>query len=96
MATKSKTKTKITVLDKPKANKKKPIAFSYLLCRDNDPQMIAASRDNIQRPKEFQHIELICRDYFEDGSLDLMFCYNNTRQDGILVLGSFNDGFVAE
>jgi hypothetical protein len=42
----------------------------------------------------WKNIELICKNY--DGGYDLMFAYNNKRDDGIAYFGHFNDGIVEE
>lgn len=43
-------------------------------------------------PYMWDNIELICKNY--DAGFDLMFAYNNKREDGIAYLGHFNDGIV--
>ena len=42
----------------------------------------------------WKNIELITKNY--DGGYDLMFAYNNKRDDGIAYFGYFNDGIVEE
>jgi hypothetical protein len=42
----------------------------------------------------WKNIELITKNY--DGKYDLMFAYNNKRDDGIAYFGYFNDGIVEE
>ena len=42
----------------------------------------------------WKNIELICKNY--GNGFDLMFAYNNKREDGIAYLGHFNDGIVEE
>ena len=42
----------------------------------------------------WKNIELICKNY--DFGYDLMFAYNNKREDGIAYFGYFNDGIVEE
>ena len=44
------------------------------------------------KAKEWKNIELISLKY--DGRLDLMYAYNNNRNQGVLYFGHFNDGVV--
>ena len=83
--------TKVIILgQEPKEEKKlKPIEFVKLFtedCEIIEPYAIC-------KPKYFDHIELICRNYV-DNSLDLMFAYRNKygRNQGTLIFGHFNDG----
>lgn len=45
-------------------------------------------------PKTFNYIELICKDYIYNS--DLMFAYTdpNSRKNGTLFIGKWNDGVV--
>lgn len=45
-------------------------------------------------PYMWDNIELICKNY--GSGFDLMFAYNNKREDGVAYLGHFNDGIVEE
>ena len=42
--------------------------------------------------KDWNYIELICKDYTE--GVDLMFAYDDDRNSGCFYLGQFNDGVV--
>lgn len=71
----------------------KPIEFHKVLleCAEFD---IA-----VEVPKDYKFIELICHEYGSDScgnSFDLIFAYNNPqkRSEGVLYLGSWNDGVV--
>ena len=44
-------------------------------------------------PSSFKNIELICRNY-KDAGFDLMFAYNDKRNEGSIYFGRFNDGIV--
>ena len=46
-------------------------------------------------PNEWNHIELICKNY--SNGKDLMFAYDEAdyRNDGVLYIGYFNEGTVA-
>lgn len=86
--------TKVTIIGENKQEQtKKPIEFVKFL---ND---IIMSGDYVKpaktSPHEFLNIELICKNY--SGGLDLMFCYNDDRDDQSkhqIAFGYFNDGVV--
>jgi hypothetical protein len=44
------------------------------------------------KPAQYQNIELIAFNY--EGGLDLMFCYDSSRNLGALYLGHWNDGYA--
>jgi hypothetical protein len=77
----------IIIGEQTKKKELKPIEFILFLHIDKG--VCEASKN----AKSFKNIELICREYTNQG-LDLMFAYNNDRNEGILYLGHFNDGVV--
>lgn len=79
--------TKVIILgQEPKEEKKKPIQFVKSL------SSMLNIQNSIESPKNYNHIELICRKY--NSEYDLMFAYNKDRSNGCLFLGHFNDGVV--
>ena len=80
--------TKVTIIGRATPiEKKKPIEFvkSILLLGICNARAVPYMWDNI---------ELICKNYVD--GYDLMFAYNNKREDGVAYLGYFNDGIVEE
>jgi len=67
----------------------KKIEFAQAL--DGQHNLVRAEK--FGKPAEWEHIELICRNY---AGRDLMFAYNSpTRRDcGVFFIGKFNDGIV--
>lgn len=45
------------------------------------------------KASDYQCIELISKDYFQDGN-DIMFGYSESRDNGIILFGHWNDGIV--
>ena len=80
--------TKVIILgQEPKEEKKlKPIQFVKFLSSALNFQYSTGL------PKNFDHIELIRRNYNHE--YDLMYVYNEDRNEGTLYLGHFNDGVV--
>lgn len=80
--------TKCIVLgEQPTEVKKKPIEFVKALnsfCELVNTNSI---------PAEFENIELISKPYSEISG-DMMFAYNNSRSEGVLFFGKWNDGVV--
>ena len=85
------TKTIIIGLDIP-ARRPEKIKFDYSLC-DVVPKKTALER-MVVPPATFSYIELVCLNYIK--GKDLMFAYNDPeqREDGILIIGKWNDGVV--
>ena len=80
--------TKVTIIGKATPiQKKKPIEFVKLFGTMNITNAQAFSH-------QWNNIELICKNY--GNGFDLMFAYNNKREDGLAYLGHFNDGIVEE
>lgn len=72
----------------------KPIEFHKVLLGEAEIEIV-----DVEVPKDYKFIELICHEYgVDDGgkSFDLIFAYNNPqkRSEGVLYLGSWNDGVV--
>ncbi|MCA6445454.1 MAG: hypothetical protein IM600_18650 [Bacteroidetes bacterium] len=65
----------------------KPIEFVEVLGHN------ASFKPNKFLPKHFKTIELVCRNYNQSG-FDLMFVYDYDRNQGLSVLGHFNDEIV--
>lgn len=78
----------IVIGEQPTHRKKKPIEFVKGL-------FIAPIRidECVVAPKGYKNIELIATKCYE--GLDVMFAYDNTRSDGLIYIGHWNDG-VAE
>ena len=78
--------------------KKIPIEFKYVLnqVKPDHPEILRPARTElgINSPKEYNFIDLICKNYLS--GYDLMFAYNNAdnRSVGVLCIGHFNDGVV--
>lgn len=80
--------TKVIILGQEPENKElKPIQFVYFFYIHHGVGETGV------KPKSYENIELICKD-FEGYGFDLMFAYNEDRNQGILYLGHFNDGIV--
>lgn len=78
--------TKIIILGQE--SKKKPIKLIKYLHKDLyfEPSLRSAN--------DWENIELICRNYGYN-KLDLMYAYpNNSRENGTLYIGHFNDGII--
>lgn len=78
--------TKVTILGEAEAVKPelKKIEFVRYLSGDivkTDPC----------KPSQWKNIELIKRG---SGNLDTMFAFDDSREDGLIYLGHFNDGVV--
>lgn len=86
--------TKVIILGEQKENKvKEPIEFIAFLGSDC---VLDYECSNSQKPVKWKNIELISRNYTDDG-LDLMFAYDDTRDGSdipTIFLGKFNDGVV--
>jgi hypothetical protein len=68
--------------------KLKPIEF-VMECPRNE----WSDCDSSLKPEDWENIELIAKDYYNN--LDLMFAFDDEyRGEGILYLGHFNDGVV--
>ena len=82
--------TKVILLG-PASNpvkKIQPIRFVKYLREDH------VWKDTKDKPNQFDNIELLCEDYADGWSL--LYAYNEHRENGVLFLGYFNDGVVAE
>ena len=80
--------TKVIILgeDAPE-QPKKPIKFVYFLNQGHKFDT------GVAYPNCFANIELICSNYLNKG-FDLMFAYDDNRNNGVLYLGHINDGVV--
>lgn len=80
--------TKVTIIgEATPIEKKKPIKFVKAIYSDT------LETAEI-KPHQWKNIELICKRY--EASYDLMFAYDDKRDDGTAYLGYFNDGIVEE
>jgi hypothetical protein len=88
--------TQVIELTEPKtvSNKVKkivPIEFKKVLVSRKEDIL---DDEVLCEPKDFDFIELICKQYTDDG-LDVMFAYDKgDRVNGIIFYGHFNDGVV--
>ena len=79
--------TNVIILgEQPKKKELKPIEFIQYLDYHFE------FNSNCTKPQRFKNIELICRKYLT--GYDLMFAYDEDRNQGVLYLGHFNDGVV--
>jgi len=79
--------TKVIILGKePEKKELKPIEFVKYL----DYHLEFSS--GCSSPKKWENIELICKNHFN--KYDLMFAFDEDRNNGVLYLGHFNDGVV--
>jgi len=76
--------------------KKIPIEFKYALnqVKSNYPDILRPTTTREDSPKDYNFIDLICKNYLS--GCDLMFAYNlaDKRELGVLYIGYFNDGVV--
>lgn len=91
--------TVIVLGDTTKSNKYKHIKFLKAITTDNLSDAFANEglADAYKAPKDYNYVELICKDYCETGnSMDLMFAYNNAdeRSSGVLYIGYWNEGTI--
>ena len=79
--------TKVIILGETTSKKElKPIEFVKSIYEEIS--------DTTSTPPNYDFIELIAKNYYEN-NYDLMFAYNeNNRSDGSLYYGYFNDGIV--
>ncbi len=92
--------TQINIIGKHQQDKVKkiPIEFKYVLnqVKPDHPEILrpASTKFDINSPKEYNFIDLICKNYLS--GYDLMFAYNyaDNRSSGVLCIGYFNDGVV--
>ena len=90
--------TQINIIGKHQQDKVKrtPIEFKYALnqVEPNHPDILRPTRklEDTDSPKEYNFIDLICKNYLS--GYDLMFAYNyaDNRSVGVLCIGHFNDG----
>jgi hypothetical protein len=81
--------TKVIILgQEPEQKKPKRIEFVELI--DHSKQFIGPR----YTPKDFKNIELVAKNWDIAEILDLMFAYDDDRNNGFLFLGHFNDGVV--
>jgi uncharacterized secreted protein with C-terminal beta-propeller domain len=76
----------IIIGEQPAKKELKPIEFKLKLDSNH------GFTSNFGSPKQWENIELICKNY--STQYDLMFAFDYNRQHGILYLGHFNDGIV--
>ncbi len=81
--------TQVIVLGEIESKKsKKKIEFNYFCGGDMQPE------NECMKPNGWAYIELICKDYTDEG-LDLMYAYDDPKtRTGALYIGKFNDGIV--
>lgn len=88
--------TKVSILDEKSEPKKKPIEFKRLL----GSSLVFFNSRGV--PSDYENIILIARQYNYSEEklkqnpdyLDLMFAFDEERDNGVLYLGYFNDGTV--
>ena len=87
--------TQCTILGGPKMKeqKKKPIEFIWVVTNEKLANTAKQVDNACGKPNQFAHVELVqqasSKDYF-----DVMFAYDQNRNDGCLYLGHWNDGVV--
>jgi hypothetical protein len=85
--------TKVIVLgSEEKETNKKPIEFvGYLKVNFKFSKV---GETEIEQPSKWENIELICKDYCDGFDLMLAYDDSDSRGDGTLYKGYFNDGIV--
>ena len=72
---------------------KKPIKFIWVVTNEKLANTAKQVDNACGKPNQFAHVELVqqasSKDYF-----DVMFAYDQNRNDGCLYLGHWNDGVV--
>ncbi len=87
--------TKVTILGQEEVKKeKKKIEFVRCLMDTCDSFNNGGNDGILGKPKDFENIELICRAKEDNHSLDIMFCFDEKRENGVIYFGHFNDGEV--
>jgi hypothetical protein len=82
--------TKVIILgEQPESKELKPIQFVKYFSMDN------SILNSFNAPELYANVELICRNY-NHNKHDLMFAFNEHRNEGVLYLGYFNDGVVEQ
>jgi len=90
--------TQINIISNHRQDKVKkiPIEFKYALnqVKSNYPDILRPTTTREDSPKDYNFIDLICKNYLS--GCDLMFAYNfaDKRELGVLYIGYFNDGVV--
>jgi hypothetical protein len=90
--------TQINIISNHRQDKVKkiPIEFKYALnqVKSNYPDILRPIKTGEDSPKDFNFIDLICKNYLS--GCDLMFAYDfaDQRELGVLYIGYFNDGVV--
>ena len=83
--------TKVIILGEPAEKKEgKKIEFTHILLVDQSIDSTNAS------PRSYECIELVVKGYHSDPQegFDIMYAYNEDRNEGNMYLGHFNDGIV--
>ena len=84
--------TKVTIIGEPASTVKKYTHIKFIKSLISGYKFETFSMRNWSKPSAWDNIELICRNYAE--GMDLMFAYDDSRKDGILYVGYFNEGLV--
>ncbi len=85
--------TQINIIGKHQQDKVKkiPIEFKYALnqVKSNYPDILRPTTTREDSPKDYNFIDLICKNYLS--GCDLMFAYNlaDKRELGVLYIGSY-------
>ncbi len=82
--------TKVIILGSKEDPKHQPKKIQLL--RSMGSSGTLANPGNIEA-SGWKNIELICRQY-RAGTYDLIFAYDDNRDNGVFYLGHFNDGIV--
>ena len=81
--------TKVNILGQEVPLQKEPKKIEFIKFIGFDHKLSKAS----SFPKNYNNVELICKNY-RNTEFDLMFAYDNIRNDGLLYIGHFKDGVV--
>lgn len=80
--------TKVVILGQAEAVEPEKKKIEFVKAINGSGEIVKSYSD----PKDYKNIELISIRYIFE--FDIMFAYNDNRNNGVLYLGYFNDGVV--
>lgn len=87
--------TKCTIIGDTTSPTKKPTPIQFIKYTIGDVAIGGEWMTTTSKPEDWDNIELICGNNFNQQFYDIMYAYDEgNRSDGILVLGYWNDGVV--
>lgn len=90
------TTTTIVIGEAKRPKNVTPIKFERVLNSVGAGGVVSGMVEAISLPSDYAYIELVCKNYQPGEGNDMMFAYNDPekRGDGMLYIGSWNDGVV--